>query len=177
MLLPRLIIERFCDLDFESLSRQGIAHLILDVDNTIARHGVCSLEPGVAERLRGWRETGVLRGACILSNVMYGRAAFERVAQFGQELGIPHISTGFVHRKPKPRYFHEAMRLMGSEPASTAIIGDQMFTDILGGNRLGLFTILVKPLGPDHWTTALTMRRWREKAVLRRAGLGWRPDL
>ncbi len=60
--------------------------------------------------------------------------------------------------------------MMNSQPENTAIIGDQIFTDVLGGKRLGLYTILVRPLGEDHWTTRLTGRRRREIRILKRLG-------
>lgn len=61
--------------------------------------------------------------------------------------------------------------MMEAQPAQTAIIGDQLFTDIAGGNKLGLYTILVRPLGPDHWSTRLSGRRLREARILRALGL------
>ncbi len=58
-------------------------------------------------------------------------------------LGIPGLSKA---NKPSRRAFLQALDLLGSRPEQAAMIGDQVFTDVLGGNRLGLYTILVVPL-------------------------------
>ncbi|MDD3365528.1 MAG: YqeG family HAD IIIA-type phosphatase, partial [Syntrophomonas sp.] len=76
--------------------------------------------------------------ACILSN-----NGEQRIKKVADRLGIP-----FIYRAGKPRRgaFHRAVALMGVSVDEAAVVGDQIFTDILGGNRAGLFTILVKPL-------------------------------
>jgi hypothetical protein len=51
------------------------------------------------------------------------------------------------------------MAIMGTRPATTALVGDQLFTDVLGGNLLGMYTILVEPLSPDEFPTTKLVRR------------------
>ncbi|HBC94015.1 MAG TPA: YqeG family HAD IIIA-type phosphatase, partial [Pelotomaculum sp.] len=80
-------------------------------------------------------------------------------------LGLPA-----VHRAVKPLVgpFRRAMGMLGTKPAETALIGDQIFTDIFGGNLCGLYTILVVPLqGKEFWGTRLFSRPL-EKIVLAR---------
>jgi HAD superfamily phosphatase (TIGR01668 family) len=75
--------------------------------------------------------------------VVTNAASTKRVQPVAEHLGIPWIIRA---AKPLPRGYRHAMGLLGTTPATTAMIGDQVFTDILGGNRLGLYTILVDPL-------------------------------
>ena len=87
----------------------------------------------------------------------------DRVSNFGRILGVPALSKA---RKPRRRAFREAMRIMNTRPETTAVIGDQIFTDVLGGNRLGLYTILVVPLSKQEFIGTRCMRHL-ERVVLK----------
>ena len=135
-LRPHLYLPSVQSVDPRLLRRRGIRGVVLDLDNTLA--GWKSTRPtrevkAWVQRLRG---SGI--GAVILSN--NGRGRVEDFAGWLDVPGIPHA------RKPAARGFQKAMAVLGTTPQSTAVIGDQVFTDILGGNRVGLFTILVTPL-------------------------------
>lgn len=172
MLEPRLWISSLCQLDFEALAARGIGYYCLDVDNTLARQDDWNPYPGVVEHLEQARCRGHLRDACLISNVIFGPRRLARLRHLGRLLGIEHVyGAHFWDRKPGPRAFRWALARMGSEPASTAMVGDQLYTDILGGNRLGLFTVLVDPLGEDHWTTRLLGRRRRQNRLLGQMGI------
>ena len=67
----------------------------------------------------------------------------ERPRRFSQALGVPFLGHA---GKPKPGGFRRAMEQMGCTPEQTAIVGDQLFTDILGGRNAGVFTLLVEPI-------------------------------
>jgi HAD superfamily phosphatase (TIGR01668 family) len=76
---------------------------------------------------------------------------------------IPSVTRAI---KPRKSPFRRAMKMLGMTPGETAVVGDQIFTDILGGNRLGLYTILVVPMpGKEYWATELINRRL-ERLVL-----------
>jgi len=77
---------------------------------------------------------------------------------------VPFIARA---RKPRRRSFRRAMELMGTKPETTAVIGDQLFTDMLGGNRLGLFTILVTPISKEEFIGTRFMR-FLEKLILKK---------
>ena len=97
---------------------------------------------------------------CLLSNSVLSRRV-ERVAQI---FGCPNIRKA---QKPRPDGFHRAMKAMGTTPATTAVIGDQMFTDILGGNRVGLYTIMVEPLAKGEFVYTRLVHRPPETLLLR----------
>lgn len=172
LLRPRLYSRGVVHLDFAALAAQGLVNYCLDVDNTLALHLSWEPAPGVPEALRRAREEGHIRNLCLVSNVIWGRRKLERLAHLARRLDIPHHCGALLwHRKPSPVPFRRAMACMGSTPDNTVVVGDQIFTDILGGNRLGLYTVLVQPLGPDHWTTFFSARRRREQALLRQFGM------
>jgi HAD superfamily phosphatase (TIGR01668 family) len=100
---------------------------------------------------------------CLVSNNLS-----TRVSRFSRALDIPAIAKA---AKPRRRSFRQAMEIMGTTAEHTAVIGDQLFTDVLGGNRLHLFTVLVSPLSPlEFWTTRLVRRA--ERLVLPRRHTG-----
>ena len=168
---PDLVVPRVLDIDFEQWGHP--VFLILDVDNTIARLHSANLEQGVVERLASLRDRGVIRDLALVSNVPFGWGRGRRVHRFAEILGAHAVLAGALHLKPSPRPFREALRCMGADPSCTVVVGDQVFTDIRGGNRLGLTTVLVRPLGPDHWTTRWLGRRRRESILLSAMGLAF----
>ena len=164
MLCPRLIIERVQDLDVERLWSEGYRGLIFDLDNTLVSWRRWTLTPAV----KAWLERAQALGfrMCILSNCLFRR----RVARFSKEAGIPAIPKA---KKPRKRWFQQALDLLGTACENTAVVGDQVFTDVLGGNRMGLYTILVLPVDRREFYVTI-LQRTAEKIVLfrlRRKGL------
>ena len=135
--------------DPERLTRDGIRGVILDLDNTVVAWNA----PAPTEAVRQWvdrlRQAGLK--ACIVSNNFRGRPR-----AIGKTLGIP-VVLGAV--KPIPWAFRRAMTIMGIPARQTALIGDQVFTDILGGNLVGMYTILVDPLSSQEFPTTKLVRR------------------
>jgi HAD superfamily phosphatase (TIGR01668 family) len=131
-----MYVDSLLDIPLPELWDKNIRAFILDLDNTITEWNSNELK----HEVENWFELIKSMGfqACILSN--NGK---KRTVQIADRLGIP-----FIHRARKPRRhsFLRAAALMGTKPDETAVIGDQVFTDVLGGNRAGLFTILIKPL-------------------------------
>lgn len=170
--LPDLVLPSVLEVPFQELASRGIVNYVFDVDNTLLPQFSQVVSAKVVFRLQEARRQGWIRRACLLSNAMFGSERQLRLERIGQQLGIPEIfAADFWSRKPHPVGFHWAMERMNSTASTTAIVGDQMYSDIVGGNRTGLFTILVTPPGPDHWSTGLVLRRWREWLVLRHYGI------
>ncbi|HWQ75554.1 MAG TPA: YqeG family HAD IIIA-type phosphatase [Syntrophomonas sp.] len=156
-LYPRMYVDTLLDIPLDDLAAAGLRAFILDLDNTITEWNSQKLRDEVVAWFALIKERGFK--ACILSN-----NDAKRILQVAQRLDIP-----FIHRARKPlrRSFLQALALMEVEPSETAVIGDQIFTDVLGGNRAGLFTILVKPLARrEFYGTKIS--RTMEYFVLRR---------
>lgn len=146
---PDRAVASVADLDPAGLLGQGIRGLILDLDNTIVPWGEAAPPSFVRDWVRRARAAG-LRG-CIVSN-----NSRVWVAQVGDILSLPVVGWAL---KPIPFGFLRAMALMGTRPRETALIGDQLFTDVLGGNLLGVHTILVEPLSVREFATTRVIRR------------------
>ena len=168
LLRPDMYHTAIWAIDFEELSRRGISYLIIDVDSTIADAHSPEMSPGAFKAIKSAMERGFIKNACLVSNVMYGRKKRERVATMARKLGIPYVAASFYNAKPRSSPFVKGLNLLNSRIEDTAVIGDQIFTDILGGNRLGMLTILIQPLGRIHWTTRVSLRRFREGRLLKK---------
>ncbi len=156
LLLPRLYVPSVLEIDLDLLSRQGICGIMLDLDNTIAKRDQESFSAEVVRWIQEVKQRNFK--ACIISN---NRP--KRVHALAQELSLPAVCRAV---KPLRAPFRRALVMLGTAPEQTAIVGDQIFTDILGGNCLGLYTILVAPLpGKEFWATRL-INRQLEKLVL-----------
>lgn len=158
LLCPRVIIERVQDIDIEELREQGYRGLIFDLDNTLVSWRRWSLNPAVKEWLDRAQTLGFR--VCILSNCLFRR----RVARFSRLAGIPAIPKA---KKPRKIWFQQALDLLGTRVEETIVVGDQVFTDVLGGNRMGLYTILVLPVDRREFYVTI-LQRTVEKIVLSR---------
>jgi len=154
---PRIYVKSILDIPLDKLKELKIKAFILDLDNTVTEWNSNHVRNEIAEWFAMIKREGFK--ACILSNNYE-----QRVQAIAENLGIP-----FIHRAQKPRRksFYRAISLLGVTPQETAVIGDQIFTDILGGNRAGLFTILVAPLNRKEFLGTKISRSF-EYFLLRR---------
>lgn len=121
----------------QALARRGIRLLLADLDNTLVPYGV----PLPDERLRRWKEELNAYGVTLF--VLSNNRHESRPRIFSEGLEVPYI--GHAGKPGTPSFFC-AMERMGVTREQTAIVGDQIFTDVLGGNRAGVTTILVRPI-------------------------------
>lgn len=149
-LLPDQIVNTVFDIDLQALKSRGVRGIITDLDNTL----VGARTPLATPELIAWLERVRKQGfqVVILSNNNQ-----TRVSTFAKPLGIPYIPAA---RKPFGGAFRRALALLKLEPKQAVVVGDQMLTDVLGGRRMGLHTILVTPIAPgeEGWGTQINRR-------------------
>lgn len=154
LLKPDIKLNRVTDISTDLLKKYGIKALILDVDNTLSTHHGEVLTDGLEDWLKRMREGGI--GLVILSNSKQAR-----VEPFAAKINLPFISMGL---KPLPFKFSSARKLLGTKRRETAIVGDQIFTDTLGGNLYGVTTILLDPIKLES-SKSFKFKRKIERAV------------
>jgi uncharacterized protein len=134
---PKLHIKEVQAIDLPGLKAIGIDSLIVDLDETLRKRN----SRDIPERSIKWIEDVKAQGfkVCITSNNPFGW----RMGNVHEKLKVP---VSFLSFKPFPFAFWQAMQQLGSTPATTALVGDQVLTDILGANLLGIYTILVNPI-------------------------------
>ena len=125
------------ELSGEALKRRGFRLLLADLDNTLVPYGV----PLPDERLKNWRDGLAAHGVTLF--ILSNNRKEHRPRIFAEALDVPYIGHA---GKPKTPSFYRAMERLGVTKEQTAIVGDQVFTDVLGGNRAGVSAILVEPI-------------------------------
>jgi len=155
VLSPDLYLRSVHDIDLDALSAQGIDTLLMDLDNTLLPRDSSIIPDDVS----AWAASLPGHGfaVCLVSNNWH-----ERVREVADELGFKLVAKAV---KPLPFAFWRALTLMGSTRKRSAIVGDQMFTDVLGGKLLGIKTIMVLPLSKSDLPHTLMLRRV-EKVLL-----------
>jgi putative phosphatase len=166
---PRLVVSRLTDLSPAFFQERALRAAILDLDNTLVPWRGAAIAPEVRAWVARCRDAGLK--LCICSNTHRPR----RLSQLAAELEIPYIERV---AKPRRAGFLKALALMGTGIAETAVVGDQLMTDIWGGNRCGLLTILVEPLSRVEFIGTRLVNRPLEAwllARMRRRGMlkGW----
>ncbi|NTU70823.1 MAG: YqeG family HAD IIIA-type phosphatase [Coriobacteriia bacterium] len=149
MLNPDLYHRSVLDIDLAALAAQGIDTLLIDLDNTLVPRDSAEIPAEV----KAWALALPAAGfsACIVSNNWH-----ERVCKVAEELGMELVAKAV---KPLPFAFYAAFRRMGCSRASAVIIGDQLFTDVLGGKLVGIKTILIAPISSADLPHTLFLRK------------------
>lgn len=148
-LSPDAYLSSVHAIDLKDLAARGIRVLLLDLDNTLLPRDTNVVPDELKAWAAGLRERGF--SVCLVSNNWH-----ERVHHVASELGFDLVDKAI---KPLPFAFRQALRLENATAKETAVIGDQLFTDILGGNMLGMRTILVAPLSATDLPHTLLLRR------------------
>lgn len=152
---PDVWMDSAYAVDYEALYQKGYRGIIFDVDNTLVEHGAPADARAVAlfERLHR-----IGFSVMLLSNNKE-----PRVKSFAQQVKY----AGYIFKADKPSVtgYQEAMTRMGTDKDSTLFVGDQLFTDVWGAKRTGIFNILVKPIDPKE-EIQIVFKRKLEAVVL-----------
>lgn len=135
-------------IDYRALYEKGYRGVIFDIDNTLVPHGAPADERAI-DLFAGLRELGF--GTVLLSNNKE-----PRVKSFADRVGSLYV---FKAGKPGAKGYEKAMEMMGTDPADTVFVGDQLFTDVWGAGKLGIVTYLVKPIHPKEEIQIVLKRR------------------
>lgn len=159
LLKPDIKLHGITDITVELLKNHDIKALLLDVDNTMSTHHGTILTEGLMEWIDKMQQSGIK--LMVLSN-----SKRFRIQPFAARIGLPFISLGC---KPLPTGYLRGVKALGEKRNNVAIVGDQIFTDILGGNAVGVKTILLTPIKPeDGWS--FKIRRKLEKKLYKKYG-------
>lgn len=156
LFFPTLYRRRITDVTVDDLHRLGVKALLLDVDNTLTTHDAPDLTDAVKAWLAQMGESGF--SLIIVSN---NRA--ERVAPFAEKIGLSYYAHA---RKPLPFGFRAAAKQVGVCRKECVVIGDQLFTDMLGANLAGIPSILLEPIQPETQQKFIVFKRKIEKPML-----------
>lgn len=152
--MPRHILDPdiYCasvfTIPLSDLHARGITVLLMDLDNTLLPRDREELPADVVDWVRGLPDAGLR--ACLVSNNWH-----ERAFCMAERLGLPVVAKAL---KPLPFAFTRALRILSAPKSAAAVVGDQLFTDVLGGRMLGLTTVLVQPQSSHDLPHTLVLR-------------------
>jgi len=156
LLFPDLIVDSIEDISLEILNQNNIKGLILDIDNTLVAWDIKEADERSMKWIEYLKNNGI--SICLVSN-----NTEDRVVKFNENLKLYAIHAA---NKPMKAPFIKALKHLKLRPEETAVVGDQIFTDVLGGNRLNMFTILVTPISQKEFPF-IKVKRFFEKYILK----------
>lgn len=137
LLRPKYYVSNFEHINIDRLKKQGIQLLLCDIDNTLVSYDEPHPSQSVIAFIKKVKAAGIEVALC-------SNATKQRATRFSKDLDVS--KTYYFSMKPLPFNFIKAKKEHGLKMHQMAIIGDQMFTDMLGGNLWGLYTILTAPI-------------------------------
>ena len=164
LLQPDLVLgSSVLNLTPDLLVRHQIDGLVLDVDDTIVPIGIGIVPP---ELILWIQQIEAVVPVWLVTN----NPNQVRIGAIADSLSLPYfLSAG----KPSRRKLRQAIAAMKMEPARVAMVGDRIFTDVLAGNRMGMFTILIEPIVSADSSIGFNMIRNVEFAIARRLGVSF----
>ena len=136
MLYPKAYFEKVQDITIQFLIKNKIKALVLDVDNTLI-----AKNKELSEEIISWAKE--IRGQGVKLYILSNTNDKKKVTKIANTLKIPYAYFGM---KPLKIGFKKVQKQLQEPFERLAIVGDQIFTDIIGGNRCKMFTILVDPI-------------------------------
>lgn len=151
---PKRLAESSYAIDYEKLYQEGYRGLLFDIDNTLVEHGA-DATPRALELFERLKKIGFQ--TCLISN-----NSEARVSRFNKKIGTNYI---YKANKPFKKNYIKAVKIMGTRIDTTVFVGDQLFTDVYGANKIGMMTYLVKPIHPKE-EIQIVLKRRLERIVL-----------
>lgn len=154
--VPDVYQESIFKVNYELLKSKGIKHLLFDLDNTLAPYNKKECTKEVKELIEKLKSEFEI--------VIFSNSPKKRVSMFANDLGIEYVSNAM---KPSNSKFLEYIKKHKLIENEVAIIGDQLTTDVRGGNGVGIITVFVNPLSSYDpiWTK---IGRMREKKIIKK---------
>ncbi len=138
LLQPDLVLgDSILSLTVDTVQRNHLQGLVLDVDETLVPIRMAEVSPEIHQWVEQFRQSGI--ALWLVSN----NISQTRIRRIATVLNLPYISGA---RKPSRRSVRQAVESMNIPVTSVGMVGDRLLTDVLVGNRLGMFTILVEPM-------------------------------
>ena len=158
MLKPKEQFDKVTDITVDFLRKNNIKAVILDVDNTLM-----DLDRKPLENIEKWVDS--LKNENIKICIASNSIKKEKISKIAKKLDLPFI---YFSTKPLKRGLKKAKNIVKEKNENIAEIGDQLFTDVLGANRMKMFSILTKPISGEK-TKLGVLKRKIERIYLKKA--------
>ncbi len=155
--IPKMYKKSVLDVNYEKLKEKNIKYLLFDLDNTILEIGKDIPKKEICTLIKNLKKDFNIY---IISN----NSSKKRLDKVSQCLQIPYIHFAM---KPFSFGFKRIIKKHNLNKSDVCLIGDQIMTDILGGNRFGIYTVLVEPIGEKDLKVT-SLNRFLEKRKLKK---------
>lgn len=142
--VPDIYQKSIFAIDYQKLINRGIKCLLFDLDNTMVPISMKAPNKKLKDFVEDLKKKG-------FKVIIFSNSNKKRLLPFKNELEVDCSASS---KKPNPKKFLQVLRIYGYAVSEVAIIGDQLLTDVIGGNRVGITTILVNPISTKDffWT-------------------------
>ncbi|QEH68905.1 YqeG family HAD IIIA-type phosphatase [Cellulosilyticum sp. ST5] len=155
-LYPTVYVPSIYDLNLKQLKSEGVKGIIFDIDNTLVPYDEAEPNEEIIALFDQIRKEG-------FKITLVSNNTEDRVVKFNEKLKVFALHKS---QKPLTKNFKKALTLMNCQKKEAIIVGDQVFTDVYGGNKAGIKTILVQPVSEkDEWKTKV--KRGLEKKIIK----------
>lgn len=155
LFMPTCLFKNISFITVPYLQQNGIKALVLDVDNTLTSHNSQQLAPEITQWLQTMKNAGIK--LAIASN-----NTKKRVTPFASAIELEFVANS---AKPLPYGLMKAKKLFGVSKKEMALVGDQVFTDVMGANLYGIKSFMVEPLAPEI-KASIAFKRKLEKPIM-----------
>lgn len=155
--VPDVYQKNIFTINYQKLKQNGIKCLLFDLDNTLVPYTTRELDGRVKDLIDNLKEHG-------FTPILYSNSPRKRVQRYMDQLEIEGCWSA---RKPKIKKFLETIDKHEFTISEVAIIGDQLLTDVLGGNKAGITTVLITPIGNKDMIFTY-IHRFFEKGIVRK---------
>ncbi len=152
---PGKCLRYIWEIDLPSLAEEGVKCIIMDLDNTLLPWKSSNVPDECLEWIDRAKKCGIKM--CIVSNTHNSK----RLEKIAKQLDVYFIDRAL---KPRPQSFLKALGMLNESPEHAVVVGDQVLTDILGGNLVGMKTIYVQPMHPKEFI-GTKLNRLIERAI------------
>ncbi len=157
--IPYQYNKTIFDVDYSKLYEIGCRYILTDLDNTLVSY----IERNPSEKLISWRDELKKLGFTLM---IVSNSHSNRVKEFAEAIALP---CQYGSLKPTKKGFKKAVRALGiTDYSQVVVLGDQILTDILGGNRMGFKTILIEAIDRESEFFSTRFNRRFERKIVKR---------
>jgi len=157
--IPDIYVKSIYYIDYEKLKERGIKCILFDLDNTIAPLSIKKPNKKIKDHFMKLKNMG-------FKIIIFSNSGKVRLKPFKEEL---EVDCAFSCKKPMRKKFDLILKEYKYNISEVVIVGDNIITDILGGNKVGITTILVNPISNKEKTTTRICRIYEKKIITKLA--------
>ncbi|MCI8445644.1 MAG: YqeG family HAD IIIA-type phosphatase [Bacilli bacterium] len=153
--IPDIYQKSIYTIDYQKLWNRGIRCLLFDLDNTLVPASIHKANKKIKALFEELKEKG-------FTVILFSNSGKKRLKPFKDELEIDVLARA---RKPLSKHFLRVMKEYHFTVSEVAMIGDQLLTDVWGGNKVGITTILINPVSKKDFILTRFNRRIENRII------------